>query len=247
MLKIFGLLAIMTGALIATAEEAQVRVKSGTYVPFFRDEGEKDQQIEPLLIDLYPVTNGDYLNFVKKNPEWRKSKVKGLFAGQGYLEHWPADLEVHAAIRRRPVTNVSWFAARKYCESLGMRLLNTAEWEYASDAQAAENLNLILEWYAKPGDLLDVKTSKVNSFGIKGMHGLVWEWVEDFSSAIVAGDSRSTNETSKSMFCGSGSLKAKDPAQYATFMRFAFRSSLKANSTGRNLGFRCARSAQKGE
>lgn len=245
MIKRLGLLTILMGTLIATAEE--VRVPSGEYVPFFRDEGERDRQIDSLLIDLYPVTNADYLEFVRSHSEWRKSKVKEIFAGKGYLEHWPSDLNIPASIRKQPVTNVSWFAARKYCENRGMRLLSTAEWEYVSNAQAPENLDLILEWYSKSGKLLNVSQAKANSFGIRGMHGLIWEWVDDFSSAIVAGDSRSTNETSKSMFCGSGSLKAKDPAQYATFMRFAFRSSLKANSNGRNLGFRCARSTGKGE
>lgn len=245
MFKRFNLLVLCIGTLIASAEEVQVQ--SGKYVPFFRDEGEKDQQIESMSVDLYPVTNADYLEFVRQNPEWRKSKVKAIFAGPGYLEQWPADLKVPQALRKQPVTNVSWFAARKYCESRGMRLMTTAEWEYSADAQAAENLALILNWYSQRGSLTNVNRSKANSFGIKGMHGLIWEWVEDFSSAIVAGDSRSTNDTSKSMFCGSGSLKAKDPAQYATFMRFAFRSSLKANSVGRNLGFRCARSVRKGE
>jgi formylglycine-generating enzyme len=245
MFRRIGFLVILMGTLIAAAEEVQVR--SGKYVPFFRDEGEKDQQIESLSIDLYPVTNADYLEFVRKNPEWQKSKVKSIFAGRGYLEHWPSDLKIPQAMRRQPVTGVSWFAARRYCESRGMRLLSTAEWEYAADSQAPENLALILDWYSKPGMLASVSQGKTNTFGIKGMHGLVWEWVDDFSSAIVAGDSRSTNEISKSMFCGSGSLKAKDPSQYATFMRFAFRSSLKANSTGRNLGFRCARAMRKGE
>jgi hypothetical protein len=37
-------------------------------------------------------------------------------------------------------------------------------------------------------------------------------------------------------------MKAKDPSQYATFMRIAYRSSLQANSVGGMLGFRCARS-----
>ncbi|MEK6555753.1 MAG: SUMF1/EgtB/PvdO family nonheme iron enzyme, partial [Bdellovibrionota bacterium] len=144
-----------------------------------------------------------------------------------------------------PVTNVSWFVARKFCESSNKRLLTTAEWEYVSNAQDSAVLGTVLEWYGKTNDTLKpVTQAKANAFGIVGMHGLIWEWVEDYSSAIMANDSRSSNEISSAMFCGSGSLKAKDPSQYATFMRFAHRSSLKADSTGRNLGFRCVRNAQ---
>lgn len=220
----------------------EIYVKGGVYSPFFRDKDEVDQKINSLWVDKFPVTNSDFLVFVKKNSDWRKSSRKEIFASLGYLEHWHSDLGFSKEKALLPVTNISWFVARKYCESLNKRLMTIAEWEYASNAQDPEVLGAILKWYGRTNDKLQpVTRAKANAFGVIGMHGLIWEWVEDFSSAIVAADSRSTNEANGSMFCGSGSLKAKDPAQYATFMRFAYRSSLKANSTGRNLGFRCVR------
>lgn len=230
----------------AKAERSpEVYVKGGTYAPFFQDKDEGDQKITALWVDKFPVTNREFLAFVKTHPEWRRSSRKKIFAGKAYLEHWQSDLVFSNEQASFPVTSVSWFGARKYCESLNKRLLTIAEWEYISNAQDPAVLGAILEWYGKTDDKLrSVNQGKENLFGIVGMHGLIWEWVEDFSSAIVSGDSRSSNETSGAMFCGSGSLKAKDPSQYATFMRFAYRNSLKANSTGRNLGFRCVRSAQ---
>lgn len=226
------------------AVAAEIFVKGGIYSPFFKDKDEVDQQISSLWVDKFPVTNREFLSFVKKHPEWRRSNRKEVFVGIGYLEHWQSDLNFSKKFSSLPVTNISWFVARKYCESLDKRLMTTAEWEYVSNAQDPSTLGDILEWYGKTDDKLkSVNQGKKNIFGVVGMHGLIWEWVEDYSSAIVSGDSRSTNETSSKMFCGSGSLKAKDPTQYATFMRFAFRSSLKANSTGRSLGFRCAKSA----
>lgn len=226
-------------------QSGEVYVKKGIYTPFFRDKNEPDQVVGPLLADRFPVTNKKFLEFVRANESWRKSKIKSVFAGRGYLEHWDSDLSFASRLSDQPVTNVSWFAAKTYCEKQGKRLATTAEWEYMSDAQNPINLQLILDWYAEAGNqLYSVSHSKVNSFGIRGMHGLIWEWVEDFSSAILAGDSRSSNEMSGSFFCGSGSLRAKDPTQYATFMRIGHRSSLKADSVGRSLGFRCVSEAE---
>ena len=69
------------------------------------------------------------------------------------------------------------------------------------------------------------------------------EWVEDFNSALVTGESRGDTALERSMYCGSGALGAANPSDYAGFMRQAFRSGLHAQYTIRNLGFRCAADA----
>jgi formylglycine-generating enzyme required for sulfatase activity len=73
------------------------------------------------------------------------------------------------------------------------------------------------------------------------MHGVVWEWVADFSTAMVTGDARGDTGLDRQLFCGSGAQGAKDIQDFASFMRYAFRSSLKASYTVPNLGFRCAK------
>ena len=209
---------------LVVVASGMVLIPDGTYVPFFRDGGEGNQEIHSFTVDRLPVTTREFLEFVKANPEWRKSNVKRIFADERYL--------LSLGGPQTPITQVSWFAARAFCEAKGKRLLTVAEWEYASDAHNPQHLQSILEWYAVPsGTLMNVEKATVNRFGLKGMHGLIWEWVEDFSSVMIPGGS----------FCGGGALKAKDPNQYATFMRFAFRSSLKADSTVSTLGFRCAK------
>lgn len=236
------LIAQIIQAPLAEAVE-MVRVPKGIYQPFFRDQGEIDQNVGPLEVDRLPVTNADFLQFVRKHPSWRRSQVKPLFASAGYLASWHSDLTLDTKSLSHPTTEVSWFAAREYCASLGKRLMSTAEWEYVADAANPSNQELILKWYAEPADLANVEKSVENKFHLRGMHGLIWEWVEDFSSAIISGDSRSASENDRGLFCGAGALKSKDPAQYATYMRFAHRSSLSASSVGRALGFRCARNS----
>ena len=119
-----------------------------------------------------------------------------------------------------------------------------AEWEVASDVQNPLIQNQILDWYAKPGvKLTNVSTGAINKFGLKGAHGMIWEWVDNFNEAIMSGDSRG-GSSNESLFCGGAALKAKDPTLYAAFIRFAFRSSLTSKYVSTNLGFRCARDSK---
>src|SRR5690606_17624711 len=110
-------------------------VKGGAYIPLY-GETENLVEVKSFLMDIYPVTNAEYLTFVKAYPDWKKSKVKGLFADKSYLSNWEND-EKYNGLPNAPVTNVSWFAAKKYCECQGKRLPTIDEWELA--AMASEN------------------------------------------------------------------------------------------------------------
>src|SRR5207248_2677743 len=82
-----------------------------------------------------------------------------------------------------------------------------------------------------------------NVYGLQDLHGLIWEWVEDASTLMVSGDSRTQGDPDRLAFCGAGALSAQDRENYPTLMRLAFLSSLDARSTARRLGFRCAAEA----
>ena len=94
-----------------------------------------------------------------------------------------------------------------------------------------------------PAVLPDTATLRPNFYGTRGLHGLVWEWVDDFNTALVTGESRADSGLDREEFCGAGSIGAKDTTDYAAFMRQALRSSLRANNTTTSLGFRCAKDA----
>ncbi|MDC2887990.1 hypothetical protein [Psychrosphaera algicola] len=40
--------------------------------------------------------------------------------------------------------------------------------------------------------------------GVKDLHGLIWEWTEDFNSALVSGESRSDSNINQKLFCAAG-------------------------------------------
>ena len=88
--------------------------------------------------------------------------------------------------------------------------------------------------------LPDVPHGESNFYGVHDLHGVVWEWVEDFNNAAVVSDSREQGDETRGRFCGGGALQATDTRDYPTFMRLAMRGSLEARYTTSNLGFRCA-------
>ena len=240
--------------LIATSLWSQnapmVSIKRGAYVPLYGTTDKKPVEIAAFEMDVYPVTNAQFVTFIKKYPAYTRSKMKGIFADKSYLSHWQSDYDYGKNnLSTAPVTNVSWFAAKKYCECQGKRLPTMDEWEYVAmadekriDARTKEDFNkYIMSWYEKPKTYANpIGQTYKNYWGVYDMHGLVWEWTADFNSIFLSGESRKDKDTDKNLFCGSGSVNASDLMNYAAFMRYAFRGSLKARYTTKNLGFRCA-------
>jgi formylglycine-generating enzyme required for sulfatase activity len=234
------------------SEPRMATIPASSYRPFFR--GEKDAKVIPIpafQLDQRPVTNSEYLVFVRENAKWRRSQVKRLFADERYLAHWAGDLDLGSARAEQPVTHVSWFGAKAFAAARGKRLPSTAEWEMAAGAgftvaegaKDPEYKQAIARWYGTPSPevLPDAGSGRANVLGIHDLHGLVWEWTGDFNSALVTGDARGDTGFERQLFCGAGALGAGDPTNYAAFMRFGFRSSLRAGYTVHNLGFRCAK------
>ncbi len=229
-------------------------VPAGNFRPLYSNtETSEPTPVPAFWLAIRPVTNREFLAFVTANPKWRRSAVAPLFADKTYLQHWAGDLDLglnEALLSDLPVVNVSWFAARAYAKWRGQRLPTQAEWEYAALASETSSdgrdepghYQRILDWYSKPHQAFS--TWQVGSFrnlyGVEDLHGLVWEWVEDFNTNLSTGESRADASLDRKFFCGSASIGATDFQDYAAFMRYGFRSSLQAPYVNPNLGFRCA-------
>lgn len=229
---------------------AVVLVPAGTHAPFYPSPGQETVQVAAFELDTTPVTVGEYRAFLEAEPRWQKGEVKRLFADERYLDRWVGPANPGALDPLSPVTQVSWHAARAYCLAQGGDLPTVLQWEHAADATAtaptgaradADTLSHILAWYGRGGTAPGpVGQGTPNLYGLHDLHGLVWEWSLDFNSLLIASDTREGGDQDRMRFCGAGAISAIDPSDYASFMRFAFRSSLKADSTTQDLGFRCA-------
>ncbi len=197
-------------------------------------------------LEIEPVTNAEFLDFVVAHPEWRKSRIKPLFTDSRYLKRWPSDLELaDAEAGAEPVTNVSWFAAEAFCRAHGFRLPTTEQWEYAladNGRGQADVRERSLEWLAEPNPARPpaVGAGHPNGFGVRDMVGLIWEWTLDYDAYATTAESRDPNGGDSAAFCGGSAAGVADPTDYPAFMRYSMRASLKANYTADNVGFRCA-------
>lgn len=248
-------LASGSGASETRSGEAMVTIPAGSYTPFLdpsrsgadaQPKSRRSVAIAAYRIDRTPVSNAAFLDFVTRRPEWQRSAVKPLFADERYLASWRSDRELPAPTDGdRPVTEVSWFAAEAYCQSIGGHLPTIDQWEYALDDGGRDQEKVrarSLAWYAKPATTKaePVDAAVANGYGVAGMVGSVWEWTLDFSSVPGGEEARDPGNRNSPLFCGGGSIGALDMTNYAAYLRFAVRASLKANYATSSLGFRCA-------
>lgn len=236
----------------AAVPPAYVPVPAGTLASVLaRDADGGPTAIAAFEMRETPVTVAEWQRFVRAHPEWRRGQVARAFADDGYLGQWRSDVDPPPGARpSQPVTEVSWFAAQAYCETEGARLPSWPEWEYVAAADARRRdaradpawRARILAWYGRPATqaLPDVG-GEPNAYGVRDLHGLVWEWVDDFNALLINPDSRSADDPDKLQFCGAGAIDLQDRQNYAVLMRVALLSSLQAAQSTSSLGLRCVR------
>jgi formylglycine-generating enzyme required for sulfatase activity len=240
---------------VAAAEPRDTRLPGGVFASVLPPSATaKTTRVAPFRMDRALVSNADFAQFLRANPHWRRDRVARLFADEGYLEHWLSATEPGEALAPQPVTQVSWFAASAFCEARGARLPRWYEWEFA--AAASETMadarddpawrQRVLDWYAKSarGALPAAGASPPNYFGIRDLHGVAWEWVEDAGGMLVSDDGREQGDGS-GRFCGAGAASFEQKENYAMLMRIAMLSSMKAAYSSASMSFRCANDVEK--
>jgi formylglycine-generating enzyme required for sulfatase activity len=104
--------------------EGMVSIEQGTYMPFYSSSGDS-VEVPSFHLDKHPVTNAEFLEFVRENEEWRRSEVKSVFTDEDYLRHWEGALELGDINPNAPVTNVPMPSGK---ESDFLRWMNGNMW-----------------------------------------------------------------------------------------------------------------------
>ena len=252
--RLFAMLAVLgiVPALALAAASPWVKLPGGKFRSALKYEDRSTVTLAPFALMRAPVTNAQFLAFVQAHPQWQRGRVAKVFAESRYLSHWAGPTTLgNAASPQQPVVNVSWFAADAYCQAQGARLPTWNEWEYVAAADETRKdarkdpvwRERILGWYSRPSNkvLPRAGLQAPNAYGVQDIHGLVWEWTDDYSSLLVDVDNRKQGDADKARFCGAGALSMNDRDNYAVLMRVAMLSSLDGSDVTGNLGFRCAR------
>jgi formylglycine-generating enzyme required for sulfatase activity len=239
---------------LAAQPREYLRIPAGEFHSVLRYEDlPGNRQVAAFELMREPVTNAQFLAFIARHPQWRRDRVAPLYAERGlYLAHWHSATRLGKdALPDQPVTRVSWFAATAYCEARHARLPTWNEWEYVAAADATRRDARqdpawragILEWYSTNAHapLGVVGSHEANAYGVQDLHGLIWEWTEDYAALLVSGDNRLQSDADRLKFCGAGALSVDDRDNYPMMMRVALLASLRGANSISTLGFRCAR------
>lgn len=204
------------------------------------------------------VTRQEFLAFAMRTPRWQRGRVPAVFAAPGYLSDSNNALALDAGHDpAQPAVWISWFAARAYCASEGARLPHWIEWEYAAAADATRrDARADASWLARKLARLTAGFGDASAapyheapdvYGLRDMHVLVAEWVDDYAAMFIGADTRNPGDTSLLRLCGGAAAAFAEHADYALMMRVATLAALKPADSSANVGFRCVKDDQEKE
>lgn len=156
-------------------DEGMVLVPAGKFL-YGTDKEEK--VLEAYLIDVNPVTNVQYGEFLEAT-NYRKP---ALWSDERYNQP------------DQPVVGVSWMDALKYCEWRGKQLPTEEQWEKASRGMDGrtypwgEDIDPSKTCYSPDGEDQDIAavgsfSEEASPFGCQDTVGLVWEWTSSSETA----------------------------------------------------------------
>ncbi len=184
---------------IGAAPGPMVLIPAGEFImgsdERFSDEGPRHVVDLPAYrIDKYEVTNLQYLAFIEATGRRAPQHFITRAIPRGKIDH--------------PVTFVSWFDARDYCDWAGKRLPTEQEWEKAGRGEDGRvfpwgnefrlhKANTPVRW-ARIG--IEGDTTPVGAFaegaspyGLHDMSGNVWEWTDSWYLPHPGNEGRSEN------------------------------------------------------
>ncbi|MGO1071066.1 formylglycine-generating enzyme family protein [Lysobacter sp. CA199] len=165
----------------------------------------KRMRLPRFFIDRTPVTNAQYLRFVRASGYAPRD-------AHNYLRDW-VDGAPRPGWDQRPVTWVSIEDARAYAQWAGKRLPREWEWQYAAqgddgraypwgddwreDAVPAPNRGRRL----RAPDAVDAHPAGASPFGVLDLVGNVWQWTDEYHDdhtrgAVLRGGSSYQPQTS---------------------------------------------------
>ncbi len=197
-------------------------------------------------MDATPVTNAQFLAFVSAHPEWRRDRIAPVFAEATYL----ASLGVSGRARRE---RRAGRAGRERELVRGARLLHDARHAPADGGRVGARGGRELRPRRRRdrprvahATRRDVRSTEPRAPAARRL--VAREFLGPLRSprrrlgvglGLQRGGERVLERRRSASILRRGRRERHDATDFAAFERVAFRSSLRANYTVRNLGFRC--------
>lgn len=248
---------------------------------FDRETPQRRVEVSAFRIDRIEVTNRQFVDWLnrQKNLELREGRkvyqdgllladIYPMFEGfSGFLHDAKSgSYQVPKGYEYRPVTQVTWFAADRYCRAQGKRLPTEAEWEYAARGSDGRRFPWGFVEPSCDGVVLSrdrgmpcaarglgpqdvgTATQDVTPEGVYDLAGSVAEWVQDaFQTPYPTCSQPCRDPVISAPATALPSLprvaRGGSWAWSAFLGRGATRSRFEQNEAPRNFGFRCAVSA----
>ena len=225
--------------------------------------------VSPFYIDMYEVTNADFLAFLTQitDPETACNGYPCLNQVDSRIKVNDGLYTLSPGFANYPVTGVNWYGADAYCHWRGAHLPTEAEWEMAASWVVETEEKWLYPWGLKfDSQALNYcdqrcpeeqasrnaddgygREAPVGSYangrspwGVYDMGGNVWEWIEDWYDAdYYLGASAADTGGPRS-----GDTKVVRGGSWFDTGNFAasiVRFPVPPTETGDTIGFRCAR------
>lgn len=197
---------------------------------------EKMAAVGNFFMDTYEVTNGQFVSFLNEKGNLREGEQPWIHLdADADIERSDDHFRVMPGYETYPVTQVSWYGAKAYCEWAGKRLPTESEWQQACEGDGHQPY----PWgqtfepdHAKVKNQEDSHpgAAPVGSYplgasenGVLDLAGNVWEWTASLSTGnqrVIRG--------------GSWYLDDREA-------RCQNRKTISPTAQGRDVGFRCVK------
>jgi len=164
--------------LVPAATIAYTLTVNDEFVPYPSSGREITAEIDSFLIDKYPVTNEEYLNFIRETRYIPDDTTN-------YLRHWERGMPVSGQ-ERYPVVYVSLEDAMAYAQWAGKRLPQEAEWQLAAQGTDGRQWPWGNEFHATKCNNAFGRPTPVDAFpkgespyGVADLVGNIWQMTGD--------------------------------------------------------------------
>ena len=237
--------------------EKTVLIPAGTFVMGSNSWSDSEQPshtvfLEAYRIDKYEVTNEQYAFYLRLIEKLEDAE------GNALVDLNDRDIQIGFTVNGlvvldstksdHPMTEVSWYGAKAYCERIGGRLPTEAEWEKAARGENGQHFpwsnepldtSLLVDWSTEgPTAAVGVHEVDVSPYGVRDMGGNVAEWVWDWYDsnyyAASPGENPSGPETGTHRVVRGGATSPLPQDMRTTIRRRFF-----PRTTSGSIGFRC--------